>query len=609
MGVLFEKYTGYFKTEYKRMVDLYKSRLSAKLILSFVFIAVGFCIIVGVVVDRSSQVYNYDNFLTFFKEKCSSNSNDIDSRLLHYETYARFIVANRYIGNLLQPGYYSDSEAVEVITNYVVPFIDSVKELDNNLYKVRIFTNIDTVSESSGYFYNIDRVADAQWYKSFIKDPAGPYTILWQAGYPNIKYDIDPPGPSISDDYLLTLHAKIYDRQTERVYGILEIQYDLSKLIHNLAGYDQNTTGLVIINNKGRPLYEYNNDDEMEKAITLCEQAKSTADFIREMNAAPGMKGKYFIESRFIKRLDCTLLYIISLDSLYATQRWNRTVIIAMLVLSIIIIVFITSAIVSKSFKKLKKLDMYIKRVQKGELDVEVTIESQDEVGRLADNLNIMLKKIKELMDYNIKCATAEKEAQISALQAQLDPHFLYNSLEEVRMFAQTRGAEDISDMIGYLGQLMRYRASQKLEMHTTIIEEIKCIQGYIRMVNLLMDNCIESSVIIPVEERADITECRVMKMLLLTVVENAVKHGFGDRNRHYYIVIEMKKYNNDIEIVVRNNGRPISPGILTDLRSRLSQVRLDDESIVKGMGIGLTNIQQLMKLKYGSQYGLEINK
>lgn len=218
--------------------------------------------------------------------------------------------------------------------------------------------------------------------------------------------------------------------------------------------------------------------------------------------------------------------------------------------------------------------------------------ERRDEIGMLHRQFDQMAEQISALVESNYTKELLVKEAQLKALEMQINPHFLYNTLESINWRAKAVGASTISLMVESLGNLFRAILSRPEESFT-ISEEISLVENY-----LYIQKCrFDSRLVYSIHTDPALSSARVPKMIIQPLVENAVSHAMEGLCEECRIDIIVRPQNQDLEILVQNTGSQFEDGLLEKLYSGAVTPR--------GFGIGLLNIDRRIKLTAGQNYGL----
>ena len=232
-----------------------------------------------------------------------------------------------------------------------------------------------------------------------------------------------------------------------------------------------------------------------------------------------------------------------------------------------------------------------VEGIEKDNLQLNVVITSGDEAEVLYHRFEDMVDRIKEQI---IDIRMHEKEKRVlalRALQAQINPHFLYNSLNTIKWMGQMQGAEAVVDAVDALSSIMQVNMSKKTYM--TFQEELDYLNKYICMKEF--QKAARIKFVCKIEE--ELRQCYILKMLIQPIVENSLKHGGVMEDKDGYISISIYADGGDVVIDVEDNGRGLSEEESRDILARLQ----------KGDGIGLFNIQKRIQLYYGEEYGVSI--
>ena len=264
-------------------------------------------------------------------------------------------------------------------------------------------------------------------------------------------------------------------------------------------------------------------------------------------------------------------------------------------------VLLVVSNIVSKPLHTLR---VAMENFMRGDFSQKVEVMTQDEVGEASACFNRMVDDIRELIDKNYVLAIKERESELDTLQAQINPHFLYNTLETIRMKALTAGDKEAATAIKLLGKSMRYVLENMGTSVTTLGEELNHVDEYMKIQHLRFGDRIGYQK--NVEEGLELTSYRILPLLLQPVVENAIVHGLDETEKDGRIVISVYRKKLDetalLFIDVDDNGCGMTEETLGKLRT---DIEIRDMS--RSKSIGLYNINQRLKLHYGEGYRVHV--
>ena len=227
---------------------------------------------------------------------------------------------------------------------------------------------------------------------------------------------------------------------------------------------------------------------------------------------------------------------------------------------------------------------------------VRLSVKEQDsaEIQRISNGFNEMAERIHLLIEQVKMSALEQKNAEISALEAQIDPHFLYNILDTINWKAIENEQYEISDMLVSLAGILRYSINDAGEI-TTINEEWEWLKKYVYLQEQKLGEPIQLEII----GREIFGQYKIHKMLLQPLVENAVKYGFRGNEEEHQLTIKLSSAGEQIHILVANNGNPMSEEQIKEINSGIEEKN----------HLGISNVKKRLKLYYGEEAVLYYEK
>jgi two-component system sensor histidine kinase YesM len=431
-------------------------------------------------------------------------------------------------------------------------------------------------------------------------------------------------------------YGKIYEKLTEDEIGTLNPAKGLWKLSMTASGlslsyynkiYNESfTSELAIIELKVKPELFGNFLQNIRKvhpdnAIFLMNKdgyvyqtqfnAQVSKDVIADIvSAVRNGSSKTFLVDRdqflvntvSIPRLGLTVIEMNKRDTLFkflkAKQLWFTGGIALLALLSLLYYV-----IVSSLTKRIMMLTRHMRRVGAESLGNHFTGKSgTDEIGYLITSYNAMISRMDELVNHVQKVELLKKEADFKMLQAQIQPHFLYNTLETMRMLARSNHADKVADMAFSLGNLLRYSLSKNND--TTLQEELDHVRAYIAIHQIRMPD-------LRFELEADeaLLSIHCPRFILQPLVENSMIHGLSRKRGGKRIAVRMRRSEERAIIEVSDNGEGIPSDKLSVIRQLIVKGTLGDGVVeVRGMGIGLNNVAERIKAYFGDESEMSID-
>ncbi|WP_217592270.1 sensor histidine kinase [Cohnella sp. GbtcB17] len=270
-----------------------------------------------------------------------------------------------------------------------------------------------------------------------------------------------------------------------------------------------------------------------------------------------------------------------------------------------LILAYLLAVLTSNSFvKPIKQLLGRMRRVQNGDFEGRAKVYSRDEVGLLTEGFNTMVSQLNIMIKDIYELRLREKDAALSALLSQMNPHFLYNTLESISMAAHREKHDSLSEVIASLGKLLRYTVNNK-ERSVYLKDELAFVESYLNIQAFRLEDKLRFDIVVDFAHEPAI----VPKLILQPLVENAIEHGLGEAPISVTIVSSVS--GQDLLLCVKDDGRGIDPARLRGIERSVYEpespatARLADK---RTKGFALRNIHQRLRLLYGEPYGLKID-
>ncbi len=262
--------------------------------------------------------------------------------------------------------------------------------------------------------------------------------------------------------------------------------------------------------------------------------------------------------------------------------------------LLLLLVLYSTKRMAQNKTKDLDKIVDALSRAEGGDLETYVDLSSQDEFQIIGDSFNAMIKSLKEQLERNAEMTKRLSNTQMKQLQAQFNPHFLYNTLDNIRFMVKF-SPEDASEMILKLSALLRYSLDYTHDM-VELKEDLRYTESYLSIMNIRYSQRLTYDIILD----EGLLHLKIPKLIIQPMIENAVKYGFGLRET-LHIIIEVKKKAGFLRVTCMDNGQGMDTDSLIAVQEQLD-VEQDHRA-----HFGLYNIHRRLQLRYGSQAGVSI--
>jgi two-component system, sensor histidine kinase YesM len=251
-------------------------------------------------------------------------------------------------------------------------------------------------------------------------------------------------------------------------------------------------------------------------------------------------------------------------------------------------------------YTPIKKLHDVTTTITKNDLQALMTSDNVDEITELGMSFNIMIGKIKDLLDSKIKEQENLKKAELRALQAQINPHFLYNTLDTIIWMAESKKTDEVIKIVSALSDFFRISLSKGMDW-ITIGEEVERIRSYLTIQKMRYRDILDFKI----EVDENVSEKTILKLILQPLVENALYHGIKNKRQGGTISVRARRKGKDeVLLEVEDNGIGFTPEKLARLQAELE----DDSGDIKlESGFALGNVNKRIRLYYGEPYGLSV--
>lgn len=283
------------------------------------------------------------------------------------------------------------------------------------------------------------------------------------------------------------------------------------------------------------------------------------------------------------------------MDEIVATRKEINKFVIFILIFGVIFVFSISLFISSKISQPIKRLEKSMKKVENGDLDIFMEVKGEDEVKQLSRSFNVMILRIKKLMNQIIEEQESKRKSELKALQAQINPHFLYNTLDSIVWMAENGKVEGVITMVAALAKLFRISINRGEDI-ITIKDELEHANSYL----IIQQIRYQEKFNFKIEADPEVLGYKTQKLILQPLIENAIYHGIEKIVDNGNIKITASIKDDKILLQVIDDGLGMDQATLKRI--------LDTESKSEiSSGLGVKNVHERIQLYFGEEYGLEI--
>lgn len=499
------------------------------------------------------------NLQSYLQQSVSSMDRTLDG----YNSLSDYIAFDRTLAEVFSMEYGTPYEQYEQLTQKVDPILRTASYFHGGMQQITIYTDNGMVKHDTTVA-PVSEIEETDWYQKTLEHPG----LNWFANY--------------QEETLFSARKLAFSGAREGV-NILYMDVDYQKLFTPYAETLISECGLYITDQDGKLVFEESSfsgknqnydltysefleqrDRGSTDYIILCEQSNTTGWTVW-LYQPVGLAGEAM-------RPIGVMAGVTILICIFAA----------------VLAYFITSGMVSS---RIERLTHFMQEVQEGSMDMQMESDDRDEIGMLYRGFGSMMKQIRTLINEVYLSKITQKEAELKALQAQINPHFLYNTLSLINWKALAAGEEDISRMTLALSTFYRTalnRGRNVLQVET----ELSNTRAYLEIQSMLHDGDFDYEI----EAQTEILQCESLNLILQPLVENAIHHGIEEKtDGRGKITVRGWKEDNCVWFMVEDNG------------VGMEQEVADKILTMESKGYGVRNVDERIRLCYGEKYAMKV--
>ncbi|CAG5086157.1 Two-component sensor histidine kinase, ATPase/histidine kinase/DNA gyrase B/HSP90 domain protein [Thermobacillus xylanilyticus] len=454
----------------------------------------------------------------------------------------------------------------------------------------------------SGMLYGNDHIRDIRIYKASERVFTAPEHIIDMEALPsNVREELRrlPPGKGLwfcelseSGEWKLAYYQNMYAERFSKHVGVFSVEVD-PKLLYSFA----NT-----LSNEGR------SDVYLLTGDLKSSPPGAREDMIGKMLERPFAyffldRKSLLVNHLTIEELGLRAAVVSKTEDVFASTAKQRVWLYLMIAGLLLLLSGIYYMLAVSVTKRLSRLARHMRQVGENNFKTLDHRDDQDEIGYLTYTYNSMLQRIDELVNKVQRSELLRKESAYKALQAQVKPHFLYNTLETIRMLAEANDDREVAELAYSFGQFMRYSLSSDHEQFR-LSDEVRNIENYMKIQKTRLGSRLTYSISV----EADIRQIPCPQFILQPLVENCIVHGLSTIRRKGAIAIRITDDDNRVRVEISDNGAGMPEQRLEEIR-RLLNNRLDiKEFSTQDSGLGIYNVSERIKTYYGEDSRLEVD-
>lgn len=540
-----------------------KLKFRSKLIISYSILIFTAILILG--------VYSYYTSIYIWKTKEAQSmdyvlqiaGSDIKNGVSNCNTVIMNFITDKNIFNVIDKGYNREHDGIswDDMDNIFLSNITSICDRNTYIREITLYTDRD-VPEIGRSLKKAERVKDKFWYKEAVNK----FNMYWQMD--GSELGVACP------------MQNIWSANASNLLGVLYFKIDRYKFFQNLATSTNDKYIISITDSNGNSVYTNSKDNSVPK---ITDDSTALLD-----------NQKYIYRTQHISENDWNVNIFLPDSSLTDGAKNIIHITIIMCILCLIILILISYMLSRKTTKRIDTLCGDMKLIQNGNLNIDIHSSDTDEIGYITNCFGDTITKLKETMNSLNEKEIFEQKSKIKILQAQINPHFLYNILSTISWQALEANNDEIAHTVSLLSTFYR-TGLNKGNIFVSFEQELENVKAYINMQLLMHDDSFE--VIYDIDSRVYAFRC--INFIIQPIVENAITHGIEsleDDSGVIEISAVLTKENN-ICISISDNGPEPPAGKLDEILKNHTK------------GYGVWNVNERIRIAYGNKYGVRFRR
>ncbi|OZB94119.1 sensor histidine kinase [Paenibacillus sp. XY044] len=539
-----------------------RMRFKHKLFISYLTVIIIPILVLGLYAyHQSKQMLEYQA-LQGIEKNAGTITESIEKSLERYNHTIQSIIYNATFEKIVTNDYIDLVNLSRDLNGYLMPYFNMMKNMDQNIEQITFYTQ-SSVPEYGDALLSASRVSEERWYHDALL--AAPNRNQW-----------------FFDDGLIVT-AQFPNFYTKGNTNLVYMRIN-SKDLFNLSNTLQDNA--IFIADENQRLIYANPNAKRHQHLLSGDLSNEDGSMIRDGQTS------FFLVKKEIQQTNWTFYCFVPTKKLTDGAGSIIRVTLGLILICIAALLVIIYIFSRTMIRRIYALNSMMKRVEMGDLSLRVASTSRDEIGEMTNRFGRMLIRLNELIDESYRSKIVQKEAELRALQWQINPHFLYNTLSFINWQAIKSDSHEISHVVTSLSKFYRTALNRGNNI-TSVRDELENMKSYVEIIQIMRDYSFD----VEYEIEEAVYVCHTIHLILQPLVENAILHGIDQKEAgRGLLTVRARICDNAIAFDVEDNG----PGMPPDTAERILTVY--------STGYGLKNVNDRIQLLYGPEYGISVS-
>ena len=505
----------------------------------------------------------------------------INQKIESIERTSISIAYNPQILKYVEDTFKNNYQGFEEYNYTFSPLFRSYIMQNKYIYETMLYLDNNSFPRGWNDIFQVSDIIGDEWYADLLDDNSA--LKKWSSLHDSKTRKISG---NIGRDKVLSLCQKLISFNDKSCIGLLEIEISEKVLFDNLVG-SSNGEYFIVFDQEGKIVSHntYNFLPQKYQTELIPTISKDEIEGVYTLK-----NEKLLIYSIPLVNIGCRLVGIIPLES-FIKSDGNYTLIVACVIIAALIIFGVIIYLVTKRLtRRLKLLVKGLKSVRDENINIKMPVDTHDEFGELAESFNHMTERIHSLIERVYKAQITEKESELKALEAQINPHFLYNTLSTISWMARKAKAGNIDHLSLQLSQFYRLVLSKGKSV-ITVEDEINLLKSYVEIEKIRFENMLD--VKYDLDEKA--LSYTMIKIILQPIAENTINHGILPKECRGTMIVKLRQDEENLYFTIIDDGIGMSRSTLESIKN--GQIVKNRES-----GYAIHNIMERLKSVYGEK-------
>jgi len=537
-------------------------------------------IITGVYISESTSQSIVHQSGLLAKQSLLQKREVINQKIESINRTSISIAYNAQILEYLEKPYENNLQGFEDYVTSFAPVFEGFIIQNRYVFNTILYLRNKTFPNAWNGIYHLDTVEEDSWYRELLED--GALSAKWSSLHDTkselyARYAVK--------EKVFSLCRKMVSFSDKSCIGILETEIAAKVLFENLVKAQESAEFYLVFDEEGNIVSEN----------TLAVLPEMWLKNVVPVLSKNDLNGVYTFENEQLtiysiplESIGCRLVSITPLKYFMQDNLDHRMIITGVIIVALIVFGIIIHIVTNRLTRRLKLLVKGLKSVRDDNINIKMPVENHDEFGELTESFNHMTDRIHDLIERVYKAQITQKESELKALQAQINPHFLYNTLSTISWMARKINAENIDNLSLQLSRFYRLVLSKGNSI-ITVEDEINLLKAYVEIEKIRFENMFH--VEYDLDESA--FSYGMVKIILQPIAENTINHGIAPKDCKGTMIVRLRQDENSLHFTIIDDGVGMSQSTLENINK--GQIVKRRES-----GYAIHNIMERLRSVYG---------